>query len=87
LGDFLPFFCLDFLFCKHAKFSKVNAKFSKGVDFFQPSNAFFRKNKHKCLYSNYLAKSLKIRLFSAKNFLAQNFQNLEGVECSFSELI
>jgi len=27
-------FCYFLRFCKHAKFSKVNAKFSKGVDFF-----------------------------------------------------
>ena len=26
-------FCYFSRFCKHAKFSKVNAKFSKGVDF------------------------------------------------------
>jgi len=45
----------------------------------------FRKNKYKYLYSSHLAKPLKIGLFSAKNFLAQNFQKFEGVECSFSE--
>ena len=30
---FLLNFCYFSRFCKHAKFSKVNAKFSKGVDF------------------------------------------------------
>ena len=84
-GHFFAIFCLDFLFCKHAKFSKVNSKFSKGIDFFQPSNAFFDKNERKYLFPSYLEKNLKIRLFSAKKFLAQNFQNMKGVECSFSE--
>ncbi len=34
-------FCCFSRFCKHAKFSKVNAKFSKVVDFFFSTNAFF----------------------------------------------
>ena len=37
-------FCYFSRFCKHAKFSKVNAKFSKVVDFFFSTNAFFRLN-------------------------------------------
>ena len=82
---FFVFFCLESLFCKHAKFSKVNAFWKFGVDFFQPSAAFFRQNCHKHLFTSHLAKVFKIRLFSAKNFLAQNFQKFERVECSFSE--
>ena len=51
-----PHFCARFLlkfcpfsrFCKHAKFSKVNAKFSKVVDFFFPNEALFllKSNQH-----------------------------------------
>ena len=43
LGLFWTIFCTDSLFCKHAKFSKVNAFLKFGVDFFQPSAAFFRQ--------------------------------------------
>ena len=71
-GIFGAFFCLDSPFCKHTKFSKGNAKFFCGVDFFQPPAAFFLQNKRKRLYSSRLAKSLKIRFFSTKKFLAQN---------------
>ena len=82
---FSSFFCLDCRFCKHAKFSKVNAAEKFGVDFWKRKGAKFLQNQHKSLYYNHLAKPLKTRVFSAKNFLAQNFQNLEGAECSFSE--
>ena len=40
---FLLKFCYFSRFCKHAKISKVNAKFSKGVDFFFSTNANFYK--------------------------------------------
>ncbi|MBQ8097572.1 MAG: hypothetical protein IJV45_10950 [Prevotella sp.] len=53
------------------------------LTFFSRPLPFFAKNKHKHLYSNYLAKPLKTRVFSVKKFLAQNFQNLEGVEVFF----
>ena len=86
-GLFCHIFCFDSLFCKHAKFSKVNAFWKLGVDFFQPSAVIFRQNRYKYQYFSFLAKPLKTRLFPAKNFLAQNYQNLEGVDCSFWEII
>ena len=66
-------FCYFLRFCKHAKFSKVNAKFSKVVDFFFSTNAFFRKNHHNRLIINNLIKPLKTRLFSSKSFFVENF--------------
>ena len=82
----LEFFRLDLPFCKHTEFSKVNAFWKFGIDFFQPSAAIFFQNEHKHLYASRLAKPLKTRVFSAKNILAQNFQNMEGLDCSFSEI-
>ena len=70
---FFAFFCLVSLIFKHAKFSKVNAKFSKGVDFWNRKSPKFFKICGNYLFLSVLAKPLKIRLFSAKNFLAQNF--------------
>ena len=42
---FLRKFCYFSRFCKHAKFSKVNAKFSKVVDFFSERSPIFTKIK------------------------------------------
>ena len=41
---FLLLFCPFSRFCKYAKFSKVNAKFFCGVDFFFSANPFYCQN-------------------------------------------
>ena len=78
-AHFLPKFCAKCARCKHAKFSKVNAKFFCGVDFWKPVAAFFFKIFVNILIINTLLKSLKIHSFSRKNFFVQNFRVLEGV--------
>ena len=59
-------------FCKHAKFSKVNATEKFGVDFFAPSVWFFGRFGVNYLTISNLLKVLKTRVFSSKSFLAQN---------------
>ena len=66
-------------------FQKSTPNFQKALTFFSLPPPFFRQNEHKYLKYNHLANPLKIRFFPAKKFLAQNFQNLEGFKCSFSE--
>ena len=84
---FLLKFCPFSRFCKHAKFSKVNAKFFCGVDFFFSTNAFFCQNYHNCLIISNLAKHLKTRVFSSKSFFAQNFQNMEAKNGHFVKIV
>ena len=73
LCNIRPKFCIELRFCKHAKFSKVNAAEKFGVDFFSPLARFFARFERNLLKDNVLLKSLKTRLFSSKSFLAQNF--------------
>ncbi|MBQ8097513.1 MAG: hypothetical protein IJ243_10615 [Prevotella sp.] len=54
-------FCCFLRFCKHAKFSKVNAKFSKVVDFFFSTNAVFWQNQFKPLIISLFLNPLKTR--------------------------
>ena len=71
-------FCSFSRFCKHAKFSKVNAKFSKVVDFFFSTSPFFCQKHPNRLIINNLAKPQKTGLFSSKSFFVENFQNMEA---------
>ena len=75
---FLLKFCCFSRFCKHAKFSKVNAKFSKVVDFFFSSKPLFCKNQTNRLTINRLANPQKTGLFSSKSFFLENFRNMEA---------
>ena len=75
---FLLKFCCFSRFCKHAKFSKVNAKFSKVVDFFFSTSPFFYQKHPNRLIINNLAKPQKTGLFSSKSFFVENFQNMEA---------
>ena len=84
---FLLNFCYFSRFCKHAKFSKVNAKFSKGVDFFFSTNANFRQNRTNQLTINHLANHLKIGVFSSKSFFVENFQNMEAKNGHFVNIV
>ena len=72
-GKILRDFWVVFRFCKHAKFSKVNAKFFCGVDFFKPSKGYFHRFSDKLLSISTLANPLKTRVFSSKSFFVQNF--------------
>ena len=85
LCRFLAVFCkisgkfgVVFRFCKHAKFSKVNAKFFCGVDFFQPSKEFLSCFEANELKISVLTNPLKTRVFSAKSFFVQNFENMRA---------
>ena len=75
---FLLKFCCFSRFCKHAKFSKVNAKFSKVVDFFFSTSPFFCHNLLNRLIINNLANPQKTGLFSSKSFFVENFRNMEA---------
>ena len=91
LRKFFTFFCV-FLHRLPPSVSTPNFQKSTpfenlALTFFSVPPPYFRQNKHKHLYFNHLAKPLKIRLFSAKKFLAQNFRKFEGVECSLWEQI
>ena len=83
LCSFFRIFCPVSRFFKHAKFSKVNAKFSKGVDFWKPEGRKFCQNLRNLLSISHLANPLKTRLFSAKTLLVENNRVLARVECSF----
>ncbi len=70
-GGEIPYFCARFLlkfcpfsrFCKHAKFSKVNAKFSKGVDFFSHRSRFFLPKSSQWTDSQLFSSTSKNRRF------------------------
>ena len=70
---FLLKFCPFSRFCKHAKFSKVNAKFSKGVDF---SNQ---------LTISYLVNSQKTGVFSSKSCFRGEFLKYGGQKWPFCQ--
>ena len=76
--DFLLKFCSSSHHCKHAKFSKVNAKFSKVVDFFFSTKPLFRHNQNNQLTINHLANPQKTRIFSSKSSFVENFRNMEA---------
>ena len=84
---FLRNFCPFSRFCKHAKISKVNAKFFCGVDFWKQTNAFFRRNSHKQLIANHLANPLKTRLFSSKTSFVKNFSKYGGLKRPFCQYL
>ena len=75
---FWMFFCLEFPFCKHAKFSKVNAKFSKGVDFFQPSVAFFRQKQAQTSIFQSFSETFQNSLIFSQKFSRAEFSKFEG---------
>ena len=77
-GENFGDFGVVFRFCKHASDEKVNAKFFCGVDFFQPSKGFLQRFEAKRLKTNDLTNPLKTRLFSAKSFFVQNFENMRA---------
>ena len=86
-----PYFCARFSlkfcyfsrFCKHAKFSKVNAKFSKVVDFFFSAKPLFCQNRINQLKINYLQNPQKTGIFSTKSFFVKNFRNMEAKNGDF----
>ena len=82
---FLLKFCPFSRFCKHAKFSKVNAKFSKGVDFFFSTNADFHQNQAKPLAINHLANPQKTRVFSSKKLFRGKFSKYRGQKWPFCQ--
>ena len=84
---FLCFFASTSPSVSTPNFQKSTPFENLALTFFSVPPPYFRQNKHKHLYFNHLAKPLKIRLFSAKKFLAQNFRKFEGVECSLWEQI
>ena len=89
----IPYFCARFLlkfcpfsrFCKHAKFSKVNAKFSKGVDFFSHRSRFFCQNQANGLTVNYLVAPRKIGVFSSKSCFRGEFLKYGGLKWPFCQ--
>ena len=91
----IPYFCARFLlkfcyvsrFCKHAKFSKVNAKFSKGVDFFFSANAVFCQNHPNRLIINHLTNPLKIGIFSSKSCFRGEFSKYGGQKRPFCQYL
>jgi len=89
LCKFLAIFCHYFASnpasVSTPNFQKSTPFENLALTFFSLPLPFSHQNRYKRLYSSHLAKSLKIRLFSPKKFLARNFQKFEGVECSFSE--
>ena len=94
LCRFLAFFCENFAdfgavfrFCKHASDEKVNAKFFCGVDFFQPSKGFLNYFEAKQLILNILPNHLKTRVFSAKSFFVQNFENMRAFNGFWEALV
>ena len=84
-AGFLLKFCSSSRFCKHAKFSKVNAKFSKGVDFFFSTKPFFRQNHHNCLIINNLAKTQKNGLIFVQKFFRGEFSKNRGQKWPFCQ--
>ncbi len=87
LAIFLRIFASTTTSVSTPNFQKSTPFENLALTFFSVPMANFRKNKYKYLNYSGLVKPLKNRLFSAKNTLARNFQNLEGVECSFWEHI
>ena len=91
----IPYFCARFLrkfspfsrFCKHAKFSKVNAKFSKVVDFFFSTKPLFCKIQINPLTINHLSNLQKTGLFSSKSFFVENFRNMEAKNGCFVKIV
>ena len=81
-AGFSLLFCYFSRFCKHAKFSKVNAKFFCGVDFFEPPKGFLCYFKTNRLKDIHLTNPLKTRVFSAKSFLVRKSRVFSRVECS-----
>ena len=77
---FLPLFCLRRRFCKHAKFSKVNAKFSKVVDFLEPFGPKFFKDVVISLIFNRLLNPRKTGVFSSEKFSRSKFLKYEGTK-------
>ena len=72
-------FWADFRFRKHALSENGNAKFFFGVDFFEPSKGFLRHFEVNRLKTSHLTNPLKIRVFSAKSFLVENFRNMRAI--------
>ena len=91
----IPYFCARFLrkfcpfsrFCKHAKFSKVNAKFSKVVDFFFSTKPLFCEIQINPLTINHLSNLQKTGLFSSKSFFVENFRNMEAKNGCFVKIV
>ena len=67
---------------KHAKFSKVNAFWKFGVDFFKRKSPEFSQNVRNSLFLRRLSTPLKNRLFSDESLLVQNSRVFLRVECS-----
>ena len=80
-------FCYFSRFCKHAKFSKVNAKFSKVVDFFFSAKPLFCQNRINQLKINYLQNPQKTGIFSPKSFFVKNFRNMEAKNGHFVNFV
>ena len=88
-----PYFCARFLlkfcpfsrFCKHAKFSKVNAKFSKVVDFFFSSKPFFCQNQVNKLAISQLANPQKTGFFSSKSCFRGKLSKYGGQKRPFCQ--
>ena len=77
--NILADFGVDFRFRKHALSENGNANFFFGVDFFYPAKGilwFFEANR---LKTSHLPNPLKIRVFSAKSFLVENFRNMRAI--------
>ena len=81
LLQFCPFSC----FCKHAKFSKVNAKFSKGVDFFFSTKPLLCQNQINQLTISDLANPQKTGVFSSKSCFRGEFSKYGGLKWPFCQ--
>ena len=89
----MPYFCARFSrkfcyfsrFCKHAKFSKVNAKFSKVVDFFFSSKPFFCQNQVNRLTISQLVNHQKTGVFSSKSCFRGKLSKYGGQKRPFCQ--
>ena len=78
-------FCSFSRFCKHEKFSKVNAKFSKVVDFFFSSKPFFCQNQVNKLAISQLANPQKTGFFSSKSCFRGKLSKYGGQKRPFCQ--
>ena len=84
---FLLKFCYFSRFCKHAKFSKVNAKFSKGIDFWKPRNAFFSLKLNQFTDNQLFSKISKNGLFFVQMFFRGEFLKYGGQKWPFCQYL
>ena len=78
-------FCYFLRFCKHAKFSKVNAKFSKVVDFFFSTKPLFCQNQVNQLTINHLVNPQKTDVFSSKRCFRGKISKYGGLKWPFCQ--